>query len=124
MCKSSLIKEFTVILANVKKLFSSKLITPAFVSEHDAIYVHSLFVMTQPKALITTTQTALIPGHGGFIYAIRFIGGPILVLELQKKVHEDFTIMPTAISHFHIINGRFIGGRGVYVKALSPRRRL
>ena len=80
-------------MANVKKLFSSKLITPAFVSEHDAIYVHSLFVMTQPKALITTTQTALIPGHGGFIYAIRFIGGPILVLELQKKVPEDFTIM-------------------------------
>ena len=52
--------------------------------------------MTQPKALITTTQTALIPGHGGFIYAIRFIGGPILVLELQKKVPEDFTIMEKA----------------------------
>ena len=107
----------TVILANVKKLFSCKLIIPAFVSEHDAIYVHSLFVMMPPQALITATHTTLIPVHGGFIYAIRVIWGPILILELQKKVHEDFTITPTAISHFHIIEGRFIWGRGVNVKA-------
>ena len=87
----------TVILANVKKLFCCKLIIPAFVSEHDAIYVHSLFVMTQPQALITATHTALVPVHGGFIYAIRVIWGPILILELQMNVHEDFTIMSTAL---------------------------
>ena len=99
MCKSSLIKLFTVILANVKKLFSCKLIIPAFVSEHNAIHVHSLFVMMPPQALITATYTTLIPVHGGFIYAIRVIWGPILVLELQKKVHEDFTITPKSLSH-------------------------
>ena len=98
-------------MANVKKLFSCKLIIPAFVSEHNAIYVHSLFVMTQPQALITATYTALVPVHGGFIYAIRVIWGPILVLELQKKVNEDLTITPTAISHFVKLRER--EGQGV-----------